>query len=223
VKTPEQRRQDHAFAVQRRENQALAAELARLKAQQPPPAPPVPVVDPTAPQADAYATNEAFVQATAAHAARTAVQADKDATAAELAQATWDERQAVARTRYDDYDEAIDALDTPLHPLFLQVMTQSPLGAEVAYHLATHPEDAARVDLRTVAPATALRELGKLEARLEAAAADPSPSPNPPPVVPKPRPLTPVGPGGQGVDTRSPDTLPYDEYTAWYKRVHGTR
>jgi hypothetical protein len=119
----------------------------------------------------------------------------------------WDTQEAQAKTKFADYDEALAADTTRYHPAVLQAIQTSEQGAEVAYHLATHPEEAARIS--ALAPVAALRALGKLEARLEAAATPPTaPSPDPTPTpTPKPRPLTPVGGAGTGGSTVSPDAM----------------
>jgi hypothetical protein len=131
------------------------------------------------------------------------------ATATNL-QTAWEQQEAQVKTKFADYDEALAADTTRYHPAVLQAIQTSEQGAEVAYHLATHPEEAARIS--ALAPVAALRALGKLEARLEApTAAAPSPDPIPTP-TPKPRPLTPVGGAGTGGSTVSPDAMDYDAY-----------
>jgi hypothetical protein len=223
------RRADAAFAAMRRENQALAARLAALEARQGQTDPtPTPAPAPTAagdqpPQPEAFATHAAYVQAVAQwtveqHQRTQAQQAEQTALTT-----AWDKQEAEAKSKHDDYDEALAADTTRYHPAVLSAIQTSELGAEVAYHLATHPEDAARIS--ALAPAAAVRALGKLEARLEAAATPPAapvPAPTPTP-TPKPRPLTPVGGASSGGASVAPEAMDYDAYTAWYTRTFGSR
>ncbi len=141
-------------------------------------------------------------------------------TEAATIQTAWEQQEQQAKTKFADYDEAIDGDTTRYHPVVLQAIQTSDQGAEVAYHLATHPEEATR--LAALPPVVALRALGRLEARLEAPVAAASLDPTPPP-TPKPRPLAPVGGAGPGGSSVAPDQLPYDDYVAWYKKTFGRR
>jgi hypothetical protein len=222
-----QRRRDAAFAAQRRENQTLKARLDALEARTTPaptspPSPAAPVTGATPPSPEAFATHAAYVQAVAQWTVEQH-EAVKEATTTHQAITTaWEQQEAQAKTKFSDYDEALDAATTRYHPAVLQAIQTSDQGAEVAYHLATHPEEAQRI--AALAPVAALRALGRLEAQLQVTpvAADPSPAPTPPP-TPLPPPLTPVGGAGPGGSSVSPDQLPYDEYVAWYKKTFGTR
>ncbi len=225
--TSAQRRRDAAFAAQRRENQALKARLDALEARTAPaptlatPPPAAPVSGATPPSPEAFATHAAYVQAVAQWTVEQHEAVKEATTTATQIQTAWAQQEAQAKTKFADYAEALDADTTRYHPAVLQALQTSELGAEVAYHLATHPEDAQRI--AALAPVAALRALGRLEAQLSApVAAPPPPTPTPPP-TPLPPPLTPVGGAGPGGSTVSPDQLPYDEYVAWYKKTFGTR
>jgi hypothetical protein len=230
-----QRRRDAAFAAQRRENQALKARLDALEARTTPaptspPPPAAPVTGATPPSPEAFATHAAYVQAVAQWTVEQHEAVKEATTTATQIRTAWEQQEAQAKTKFTDYDEAIAADTTRYHPAVLNALQTSEQGAEVAYHLATHPEDAARI--AALAPVAALRALGRLEATLEAQTAtsgsapsavrSTSPAPTPPP-TPLPAPLTPVGGAGPGGSTVSPDQLPYDEYVAWYKKTFGTR
>ncbi len=222
----QQRRRDAAFAAQRRENQALKARLDALEARTPPaptlpPSPAAPVSGATPPSPEAFATHAAYVQAVAQWTVEQHEAVREATTTATQIQTAWAQQEAQAQTKYPDYAEALDADTTRYHPAVLQALQTSELGAEVAYHLATHPEDAARI--AALAPVAALRALGRLEAQLSAPVdAPPPPTPTPTP-TPLPPPLAPVGGAGPGGSTVSPDQLPYDEYVQWYKRTFGSR
>ena len=235
-----QRRRDAAFAAQRRENQALKARLDALEArtvlrtaidpatgqvvsrpQDPPPSPAAPVTGATPPSPEAFATHAQYVQAVAQWTVEQHEAVKEATTTATQIQTAWAQQEAQAHTKFPDYDEAIAADTTRYHPAVLNALQTSEQGAEVAYHLATHPEDAQRI--AALAPVAALRALGRLEAQLSApVAAAASSTPTPPP-TPLPTPLTPVGGAGPGGSTVSPDQMPYDEYVSWYKKTFGTR
>jgi hypothetical protein len=220
-----QRRRDAAFAAQRRENAALKARLAAVEARLTPapaatPEPAAPAARDQAPQPEAFATHAEYVQAVATWAVQQHETTKAAKATADTIQTVWEQQEAQTKTKYPDYDEALAADTTRYHPAVLEAIQTSEQGAEVAYHLATHPADAARIS--ALAPAAALHALGKLEARLESATPPPVPAPTPTP-TPKPRPLTPVGGAGTGGSTVSPDAMDYDAYTAWYTRTYGSR
>ena len=232
--TPEQRqaKSDRAFAAMRRANEAQTARIAALEARLtpapdlPPPASnasaPVSPPQGQAPQPEDYPTHAAYVQ----DVARWAVQQHEQVkaatqTAADL-QTAWAAQETQAKSKFADYDEALAADTVRYHPAVLQAIQTSEQGAEVAYHLATHPADAARIS--ALAPVAALRALGRLEAQLQAApvAAAASPDPLPPP-TPKPRPLAPVGGAGAGGSTVAPDQLSHEDFVGWWTKTYGSR
>lgn len=239
--TPEQlqRKSDRAFAAMRRANDAQAARIAALEARLTPtpdptldrrpgqaPAPAAPAAS-QAPQPENYPTHAAYVQDVAKWAVEQHEQVKAATATATSIQTAWESQETQAKTKFADYDEALAADTTRYHPAVLEAIQTSDQGAEVAYHLATHPEDATRI--AALAPGAALRALGRLEAQLAprsegtsapAAAASPDPTPTP---TPKPRPLAPVGGAGTGGSTVAPDQLPYDEYVGWYKKTFGSR
>ncbi len=225
--TPEQRqaKSDRAFASMRRANDAQAARIAALEARLTPPPdrdpPPAAPAARQAPAPESYGTHAEYVQAVATWAVQQHAAVQQAQTAAATVQTAWEAQESQAKTKFADYDEAIQADTTRYHPAVLEAIQTSDQGAEVAYHLATHAEDAARI--AALPPVAALRALGRLEAQLQAApVAAASLDPTPPP-APKPRPLTPVGGAGAGGSSVSPDQMSHEEYSAWYKRTYGSR
>jgi hypothetical protein len=217
----------------RRANETQAARIAALEARltpAPPPPPPPAGASDTAPQPETFATHADYVQAVATWAVQQHERTKAATATATSLQTAWEAQEAQAKAKYTDYDEALAADTVRYHPAVLQALQTSAQGAEVAYHLATHPEDAAR--LSALAPVPALRALGRLEAQLEAQTAtsgsapsavrSTSPDPTPPP-TPTPRPLAPGGGAGSGGSTVSPDQMSYEDYTAWYVRTYGSR
>jgi hypothetical protein len=223
----------------RRENQALQARLAALEARQAPapaaPSTPTPAAPAApgdqAPQPEQFATHQQYVQAVAQWTVEQHQRAQAQQAAHQQVQTAWEQQEAKAKAKYSDYDEALASDPTRYHPAVLHALQTSELGAEVAYHLATHPEEAQRI--AALPPAHAVRALGKLEARLEAPTAtngstpvspaqQPTPDKTPTP-TPKPRPMQPVGGTGSAGSTKSPEQMDYDEYTRWYTKTYGGR
>lgn len=87
--------------------------------------------------------------------------------AAEL-DAKWAKNQAAAQARYADFDEVVVKGATenkwPCPPVVAVAIKDSEVGPDVAYHLASNPEDARRIAKLT--PLEQAREFGRLEERL---------------------------------------------------------
>lgn len=264
--TQERNRVAAERATEKAENEALrrrVAELAGGAAPQRPaagarriekaPAPP------PRPAVDEFATYEDYTEAVAKWAVKiaksewqqettSAVDERLKAEADKALQAQWQQTQAAltqryqagvikAREKYDDYDEAIAAPELQASPLMEAELLRSDIGPEITYYLATHPETCKKLHALGNSP-QALREFGKVEARvehaLEKAAADKgsqaaaaptaarsdaaakqlasvAPPAGPKRVTKAPDPITPVG-GGETQATTDPDKMSYQEY-----------
>lgn len=219
---PAQKRRDAAFAAQRRDNAALKArlealevQLATRKAATETPA----QVSATGPVPEDFQNHNDYVRAVAEWAVASGHQRQTAQADAQAVQAAWVQQETAARAAHNDYDESIEAADTVYAPLVLHAIQTSEQGAELAYYLANHDQEAARIS--ALAPAAGVRALGRLEAQL---LTPPTPTPTPAPqVAALPRPLTPVGGAGTAGSTVAPDQLPYDDYVAWYKKTYGHR
>ena len=101
----------------------------------------------------------------------------------------WSERETAARAKYDDYDSVIsDAKvpDTPARGDIHAFLIDSEIGPEVAYFLATNPDELKRI--AALSPLRAVAELGKMEGSLVATPETPKPK-----TTSAPRPPTTVG------------------------------
>jgi len=78
----------------------------------------------------------------------------------------WSKTLDEARQHDPKFDETLN-LDTPMSMPMQHLAMESPQGIEILKWLSAHPDDAQR--LSTLHPAETYREMGKLEARLEAA------------------------------------------------------
>lgn len=88
------------------------------------------------------------------------------AQAVEQRESTWSERQAAAAGKYSDYEEVALADDLAITPVMAEAMKDSEIGPDVAYFLGKNPKEALRI--AQLHPAAQWREIGKIEARIEA-------------------------------------------------------
>lgn len=91
---------------------------------------------------------------------------------AETRAQTFAERQTQARTVMPDYDEVVGGSDTPIANHVGEVILESELGPQLAYHFGKNPDVLLR--LNSMSPTAAAREIGKLEATLSAKSATPA-------------------------------------------------
>lgn len=80
----------------------------------------------------------------------------------------WEARQDAARAKFADYDaKVIDgAHNWPCTQEMAEAIKTSDAGGELAYHLASNPDEARRIS--ALPPIAQIRELGRIEARLDA-------------------------------------------------------
>ncbi len=99
---------------------------------------------------------------------------------------TFEERVGQAREKFADYDSVVFDPSLRITPQMAEVIKDSDVGPEVAYHLGTNTSEAARI--AALPPLRQAVELGKIEDRLIAAKTEPKTPPaprNPPPAPPK--------------------------------------
>lgn len=85
----------------------------------------------------------------------------------------WEAKQEVARSEFADYDQKViqEALSPsrpdgwPCSPDMAEAIRTSDVGGKLAYHLASHPEEARRIV--GLNPYAQVREIGRIEASLE--------------------------------------------------------
>ncbi len=148
-----------------------------------------PVADPTAPTLEQHGFDpEKYAEAKAAYERDKAVRefqskqhAESQKQAIERVSADWASKVEKAEDKYEDFEEKVGKLD-PRNPVVLAIM-EAENGADIAYHLGSHADEAKK--LFSLSPASAIREIGKLEARLSAPTEKPkTPSKAPAPVQP---------------------------------------
>lgn len=163
------------------------------------------------PQPEQYRTYDEYVEALAEFKADQKVSKAKEEFAretqeraaksqAEQTLASWNQRVETARGKYEDFDDIVDS-DLPITQPMQAAIIDSEHGAEIAYHLGKHPDEAERIS--RLSPMAAIREIGKIEAQIVQA---PKPKPSA-----ASRPLSPVkGRAGQ-IDLNDPK-LTYEDW-----------
>lgn len=191
---------------ERRRAQELEERLKRLEAEREAPKPQA------APTQDDFDSYDDYLVAKAKHefALEQKAKAEQDAIAAKEREAQekqkqvsqqWGERVADAMGVYQDFEEVAFS-DYPLTPEMTRFIALHEKGADIAYYLGSHPDEAAR--LTELDPLIASAQLGVLAEKLE--------RPKPKKATSAPDPVEPVG------STNGPEKplgdLSYEEYRA---------
>jgi len=135
-------------------------------AQKEPEKPAAPVAAEGKPQLDAYDTHAEWVEAVAEWKVDQKLKAREEQGEATKRQQSWEQKAKEAREEIgDDFDDALESAPAPSRAV-AEVLSESPLGAKLAYHLASHPEEYSRIN--RLSPIAAARELGLIEARIAA-------------------------------------------------------
>lgn len=150
-------------------------------------------------------------------------------------------RLEAARERYDDFEAVVGQPNVNISTVMRDTIMISDVGPDVAYYLASHPEEREKIAALGNTP-SAIRAMGKLEQKVEtelaskpkAAASAPAattdavstpvaeavkPAVVAPAATKAPDPISPLG-GGQVVTTARPDQMSYAEYKKWYAEQH---
>lgn len=193
-----QKRIDKAVKAQREAERKAADLEQRLQAQDSTPAKKeVAATQPAEtgkPQIEKFQTYEEYTEALTDWKLdqREAKRAQADAakvqqTAFDAKVSAYKDRETALRAKHADYDEKIDGVvipDTPARAKFHETLLESEAGPDLAYFLASNPEEIKRI--ASLSPNRAVVELGKLEASLSEAEAAPKsaePLPKPPATV----------------------------------------
>lgn len=123
--------------------------------------------------------------------------------AAQLAAEAFNYRETIAREKFADYDVVTRNPNVAITPAMAEVIRDSDVGPDVAYHLGKNPAEAARI--AALPPARQAAELGRLEAKITA----PKPLPPQPPAPVQP--VNAIAAGG----SKDPGSMTMAEYIAW--------
>jgi hypothetical protein len=135
------------------------------------PAPPAAAGEPESKNFDTYeAYNKALVKFMLAQdrAAEAKTAGDRKVADAEAAKGlVWNERVEAVKAKLPDFaDKMAEAAELPISRAMHETIFESERGPEVAYYLASNPDEAARIE--KLGPLAAAREIGKIEAGLAA-------------------------------------------------------
>lgn len=111
--------------------------------------------------------------------------------AARKAAETYHARVAKAREKYPDYDDKVYSESVPFTRPMADAISESEFGPDVAYHLASNPEEFSRI--AALPPRSQIMELGYLTHQFRQAAKPDAPKPQ---VSQAPKPIRPIGGGG---------------------------
>lgn len=136
---------------------------------------------------------------------------------ARTARQTYTEREAKAREKHEDFEEVALDNSLPINDVMAQAIIDSEEGPELLYYLGHNRKEAERIS--KLSPLQAIKELGKLEAKLAESPADAKEPKErePAKAAPKkesskaPEPIQPVGGKAAPVDSQEPsDSDPVD-------------
>lgn len=118
----------------------------------------------------------------------------------QLRRSEFSKKEAEYAKNLKDYEQVARSNDLHITQDMGEMIMESDRGPEVLYYLGKNPDIAAKI--ATLAPITAAREMGKIEAKLETPKAEPTKTPPPPPKIPS----------GESELTKSLDDMDDDEY-----------
>lgn len=123
-------------------------------------------------------------------------------------EASWQKRVQQAAAKYEDFEELVSNDELEITPVMAEAIKEIESGPDVAYYLASNPEEAARI--RHLSPVAQVREIGKIEARLNGQAESVKrASKAPPPIEPVTSPKS---------SSSDPAHMSQAEYEAWRKK-----
>lgn len=159
-----------------------------------------------------------YSRAVARQEAREELKKEREQQTANERKSNWEKRQEEFIKSKPDYREKV--LENPSLAVtneMAQVIAESDLGPEIAYYLGENEEKAA--EIARLSPTRQAVEIGRIEARLEAAKQAPPPPPKQseaPPPVPKIEAVDPVV-------SKDPKDMSDSEFSKWYRKKRGLK
>ena len=115
-------------------------------------------------------------------------------------------REVEALEKYEDYEEVTRSQNLPVTQAMAQAILESDMGPDVWYYLGNNAKEAARI--AQLSPASQIREIGKIEAKLSAT-----------PVTPKvPTASPPIKPVNTGKAVNDSVPSDQDDIKTWVKK-----
>lgn len=134
------------------------------------------------------------------------VERQQHQTAQQRAQ-SFQDRVTKASSEMPDYAEVVFNPSLPITPLMMDVIMDSDIGEQVAYHLGKNPTEASRI--ANLPPHRQAAELGRIEVALTQPKPAPATPRTPPPAPPK------TVSGVSAGLTKAPEDMSMAEYVAW--------
>lgn len=122
-------------------------------------------------------------------------------------------RAKAAAEKYPDFAAVAYSDDTPVSETMREVILESEHGAELAYWLGSHVEEAVRIS--QLPPVAAAREMGRLEAQIAAQTATPAAPKTQPKLTRAPDPIRPVNSATRTAAPSLTDQDLAEDYPAW--------
>lgn len=119
------------------------------------------------------------------------------------------DREEAARDKYDDFEMVAYNPELPVTEAMARAIQASEVGPDVLYHLGTNPKEAARIS--RLDPILQAREIGKIEAQLDANAPVKKTSNAPAPIAP----VTARTTGSPAFDTTDPRSVKNMSTSEW--------
>ena len=150
-----------------------------------------------------------YAKAEARREAQDALKAERQHEKAQAQQSTFKGRESEFAKATPDYQALVYDPRTPISPTMAEVIAESEVGPQLAYHLAKNREVAASI--YSLPPVAAARELGRLEARLN------QPPPEAPRVTSAPPPTPKIEASAPEVE-RDPDKMDIKDWLKWREK-----
>lgn len=123
----------------------------------------------------------------------------------------WRDQQAKAIEKYPDFEEVVGDSDAPVTREMSQAIVESEHGADIAYYLAQHPDEAKAI--AGLSPIRQIAAIGRLEAKVS--------QPPPKAVTQAPPPISPAG--SKAKAEKAPHEMTPKEFNEWRRRVIAQR
>lgn len=121
--------------------------------------------------------------------------------------ADWDLKVEDARDKYDDFDEVAQNPDLPVTQAMAQAIQESENGADVAYHLGSHPKLSR--EIASLSPVQAVIRIGQISQKLQEPARPKTTAASPP--------IKTVKTSGAKV-SKNPEDMDMNEYVEWRRK-----
>ena len=150
-----------------------------------------------------------YAKAEARKEAQEALRADREQTQVKTRQQTFKAKEAEYAATVEDYADTVYDRSVPISQTMAELISDSDLGPQVAYHLAKNRDVASAI--YGLPPVQAAREIGRIEAKLSTPKVEPRPVTQTPPPPPQIRATEPEV-------ERDPETMSMNDWIKWREK-----